>query len=78
MGSCALRWALVEAAQKSVLGGGPLRQRFERIAKRRGRNVAKVAVARQILTLCYYGLRDGEIRCLEPGQRASRAMAATS
>ena len=37
---------------------------FDRIAKRRGRNVAKVAVARQILTLCYYGLRDGEIRCL--------------
>ena len=37
---------------------------FERIAKRRGRKIAKVAVARQILTLCYYGLRDGEIRCL--------------
>ena len=37
---------------------------FERIAKRRGRSIAKVAVARQILTLCYYGLRDGEIRCL--------------
>jgi hypothetical protein len=27
--------------------------------------VAKVAVAREILTLCYYGLRDGEIRRLE-------------
>jgi hypothetical protein len=26
--------------------------------------VAKVAVAREILTLCYYGLRDGEIRRL--------------
>ena len=38
---------------------------FERIAKRRGRKIAKVAVARQILTLCYYGLRDGEIRCLK-------------
>jgi hypothetical protein len=25
----------------------------------------KVAVARKILTLCYYGLRDGEIRCLK-------------
>ena len=41
---------------------------FERIAKRRGRNIAKVAVARKILTLCFYGLRDGEIRCLQaPG-----------
>ena len=65
-GSPALRWALTEAAQKIPTGGGPLRAMFERIAKRRGRNIAKVAVARQILTLCYYGLRDGEIRCLKP------------
>jgi hypothetical protein len=42
-----------------------LRAQFERIAKRRGSKIAKVAVARQILTLCYYGLRDGEIRCLD-------------
>ena len=65
-GSPALRWALVEAAQHAATGGGPLRQAFERIAKRCGRQVAKVAVARQILTLCFYGLRDGEIRCLAP------------
>ena len=49
-GSPALRWALTEAAQKIPTGGGPLRAMFERIAKRRGRNIAKVAVARQILT----------------------------
>jgi transposase len=65
-GSPALRWALTEAAQHIPTGGGPLRAMFERIAKRRGRKIAKVAIARQILTLCYYGLRDGEIRCLEP------------
>jgi transposase len=59
-----LRWALVEAAQHAARGRGPLRRRYERIARRRGRNVAKVAIARQLLTLCYYGLRDGEIRCL--------------
>ena len=41
-----------------------MRSRFEQVARRRGRNVAKVAIARQLLTLCYYGLRDGEIRCL--------------
>jgi transposase len=70
-GSVALRWALVEAAQKACQGGGPLRQDFERIAKRRGRKIAKVAVARKILTLCYYGLRDGEIRCLKRSGRAS-------
>ena len=38
-----------------------------------GALTAKVAVARQILTVCYYGLRDGEIRCL-----ASRAKARPS
>lgn len=70
-GSPHLRWALVEAAQKNVTGGGPLREAFERIAKRRGRKIAKVAIARRILTLCFYGLRDGEIRCLARGGRTS-------
>jgi transposase len=64
-GSTILRWALTEAAQHTPTGGGPLRAQYERIAKRRGRSIAKVAVARQLLTLCYYGLRDGEIRCLK-------------
>ena len=68
--SPALRWALVEAAQHSARGGGPLRQAYERITKRRGKSVAKVAVARKILTLCFYGLRDGEIRCLTPRAKA--------
>src|SRR3954469_14920356 len=72
-GSPALRWALVEAAQKIPTGSGPLRDKFERIAKRRGRKIAKVAIAREILTLSYYGLRDGEIRCL--ARRSSRASA---
>jgi transposase len=70
-GSSILRWAVVEAATHVATRGGPLRQRFERIAKRRGRKVARVAVARQIPTLCYYGLRDGEIRYLKasrPGE----------
>jgi transposase len=52
-GSPALRWALVEAAQHAARGGGPLRQAFERIARRRGGQVAKVAIARKILTLCF-------------------------
>jgi transposase len=79
-GSPALRWALVEAAQHASRGGGPLREAYERISKRRGRQVAKVAVARKILTLCFYGLRDGEIRCLAPraGARAVRTLAVTS
>jgi transposase len=63
-GSTILRWALCEAAQHTPTGGGPLRAQYERIAKRRGSKIARVAIARQILTLCFYGLRDGEIRCL--------------
>jgi transposase len=63
-GSRPLRWAMVESAQMAVTGGGKLRADFEQIAKRRGRKIAKVAIARMLLTLCYYGLRDGEIRCL--------------
>ncbi|MCA1680100.1 MAG: IS110 family transposase [Actinobacteria bacterium] len=79
-GSPALRWALVEAAQHTARGGGPLREAYERISKRRGKSVAKVAIARKILTLCFYGLRDGEIRCLAPRARARtiRTMAVAS
>lgn len=71
-GSVALRWALGQAAQTAARPrqGGPLREDFERIAKRRGRPIAKVAVSRKILTLCFYGLRDGEIRCLASGARS--------
>jgi retron-type reverse transcriptase len=46
-----LRWALAEAAQHAGRGGGPLRAAYERIAKRRGQQVAKVAVARRILAI---------------------------
>jgi hypothetical protein len=28
--------------------------------------MAVVTIARRIITLTYYGLRDGHIRCLEP------------
>lgn len=78
-GSPALRCALVDAAQKCTTGGGPLREQFERITKRRGRKVARVAVARQILTLCFYGLRNGEIRCLErPSRDAKQQIAAAA
>src|ERR671925_870807 len=76
-GSRPLRRALVEAAQHSVRGGGPLREDFERITKRRGNKNAKGAVVRRILTLCYYGLRDGEIRCLERGSHEAAVTAAS-
>lgn len=65
-GSRLVRWAAVEAVQRSAKGS-PMRASYERIVERRGgtgKNVAKVAAARKLLSLVYYGLRDGEIRCL--------------
>jgi transposase len=61
-GSPLVRWAAVEAI--SHMRGGPkLRNDYRRIGERRGVNIARVAVARKLLTLVYYGLRDGQIRC---------------
>ena len=66
-GSRLVRWAAIEAVQHTPKNS-PLRATYERIVERRGakaKNIAKVAVARKLLTLVYYGLRDGEIRCLD-------------
>jgi transposase len=63
-GSKLVRWALIEAVSR-YHGGPKLAGDFHRIAERRGKNKARVAVARKVLTLVYYGLRDGEIRCLQ-------------
>jgi transposase len=62
-GSSLVRWSAVEAVSR-YHGGAPIRDSFHRIADRRGRNIAKVAAARKLLTLVFYGLRDHEIRCL--------------
>jgi hypothetical protein len=72
-GSPALRWALVEAAQHGPRGGGPLRDAYERITKRRGKSTAKLAVARKIHTPCFYGPRDGQIRCQPPRAKTAHA-----
>jgi transposase len=62
-GSKLLRWALIEGISR-YHAGPRFAAEFHRIAERRGRNKARVAIARRVLTLAYYGLRDGEIRCL--------------
>ena len=62
-GSRLVRWAVIEGTVR-YHGGTKLAADFHRIAERRGKNRATVAIARKILTLVYYGLRDGEIRCL--------------
>jgi transposase len=61
-GNHLVRWAAVEAVQR--LYGGAIGATRARLTERRGANIAKVAAARKLLTLVYYGLRDGRIRCL--------------
>ena len=61
-GNPLVRWAAVEAVQG--LREGPLGHARVRIGERRGANIGKVAAARSLLTLVFYGLRDGHIRCL--------------
>jgi transposase len=62
-GSRLVRWAVIEGTVR-YHGGGKLAADYHKIAERRGKNKATVAIARKVLTLVYYGLRDGEIRCL--------------
>jgi transposase len=69
MGSRLVRWAALEAVAR-YHGGSWLHEDFCRIAERRGKKKARVAVARKLLTLVYYGLRDGEIRALRDRQAA--------
>jgi transposase len=69
-GSTLVRWAAIEAVS-GIRGGPKLKADYHRIAARRGVKIARVAVARKLLTLVYYGLRDGEVRCLAKAQEAA-------
>jgi transposase len=62
-GSRLVRWAVIEGTVR-YHGGGKLAANWQQLAERRGKHKATVAIARKVLTLVYYGLRDGEIRCL--------------
>jgi transposase len=71
MGSRLVRWAALEAIAR-YHGGNWLQQDFHRIAERRGKNKARVAVARKLLTL---------VRAAEPRSayvRRSQGIDATS
>jgi transposase len=64
-GSRLVRWAAVESVQvlPSTTVVGAMR---DRIAQRRGRNIAVVAAARKQLGYVYYALRDHHVRALRP------------
>jgi transposase len=65
-GSRMLRWALIEAIQRTGADTVTGTVKTAIIARRgkEARNIAKVAAARRLLILVFYGLRDGQIRCL--------------
>lgn len=59
-----VRWAAVEAVGR-YHGGDAIRPAWGWVTEWRSKMIGRVAAARRILTLVYYGLRDGHIRCLD-------------
>lgn len=62
-GSRLVRWAAIEAVSNRFCERR-LSEVKLRVGSRRGVNIGRVAAGRHLLTLVYYGMRDGEIRCL--------------
>jgi len=62
-GSRLVRWAAIEAATRQG-GSTPVSVHRQRVSERRGNKIGRVAGARKLLTLVFYALRDGEVRCL--------------
>lgn len=63
-GSRLVRWAAIEAVRAGPRSDHWLKHDYRRLAQQRGKNIAAVAIARKIVTLAFYALRDGEVRCL--------------
>ena len=59
-GSPWLRWILTQAAHVAVRRPGYLQEYYRRIAFKKGKNTAIIAVARKILVISYYLLKRGE------------------
>jgi transposase len=69
-GSRLIRWAAVESVQ-ILPATTPVGQLRDRIAARRGRNIAIVAAARRQLEYVYYALRDHHVRALHTPSAAA-------
>jgi transposase len=54
------RWLAVEAAQSIALSSAPLAATYHRVRRKKGHNVAVVAVARKLAVLVWHLLRTGE------------------
>jgi len=57
-GSKWLRWILIELSHHFVDGSNRMNKMYIRISKSHGKNTARVAVAREMLKVIYYMLRD--------------------
>ena len=68
-GNCFLRWLLVEAATVAVRHDAELKRLYWRLVERRGKPIAKVAVARKLLCRLYWMLRR---RTEKPCRRCDR------
>jgi transposase len=61
VGSPWLRWILVEAAQTAIRTAPEVRAWFERLARRKHKHTAVVAVARKLLVAVWSMLHDGVV-----------------
>ena len=67
------RWLLTQACQHVARHPGPLGAFFRRLARRKPRQVALMAVARKLVTVAYHMLRNNEpYRYAQPGLMATK------
>src|SRR5262249_56090659 len=74
-GNVLLRFLLVEAAQVTVRSQAEWRNKFFHLAMRRGRKIAKVAMARKLAVHLYWMWRQGcdYEQCQEFGSHAGKS-----
>lgn len=72
-GNSWLRWALVEAVYPAIKVDHDLLVYYQKIARRKGANVAKVAMARRLLTIIHKMLKEGRGYIFYPRPKTSAA-----
>jgi transposase len=75
-GNAFLRWVLVEAATVAVRHDLAMKQMYWRLVERRGKSIAKVAMARRLLVRLYWMLRRRKQALRSAGATASQGSSA--
>lgn len=65
-GSRLVRWAAIEAVARQREGSHFYTDYHRHLERRGRRGIARVAIARKLIRLVYYAMRDHEVRCLQP------------